>query len=279
MAIRLMREAEVPSTPSDRVFRESRLRCVVFVLVCLGACLAMIISRWPGSIAAYCIGAVIVAFLLAGRRFITGPFRPSNWLVRATGDGLFLHFRYYLNDHLSPDDPTVAFVPYQDIRSARLVRERVKTLDSDGTTHTVIRYVEFELASDPALLAAALVAESARHEVPEKRWYGSSTTLYRHYPVRMQSPPFLRIQWHALPGASTFLDGLPSRVEIAPAVRVSEDFADLERLTSEEQKQRLRELNQRGQTIAAVYLARKLYGLDLTAATKLVKALSGESQS
>jgi hypothetical protein len=155
----------------------------------------------------------------------------------------------------------------------------VKTLDSDGRTHTVIRYVEFELASDPAPLAAALIAESARRGIPQKRWYGSSTTLYRHYPVRMQSPPFLRIHWHAMPRVSTFLESLPSRVEIAPPVKVSEDFADMESLTSGAQKQRLRELNQRGQTIAAVYLARKLYGLDLTAATKLVRELDGDSHS
>jgi hypothetical protein len=68
-------------------------------------------------------------------------------------------------------------------------------------------------------------------------------------------------------------------VEIAPAVKLSEDFANLKGLTREQQEQRLRDLYQRGHTIEAVHLARQLYGMDLTQASKFVKELSAEMRS
>jgi hypothetical protein len=80
-----------------------------------------------------------------------------------------------------------------------------------------------------------------------------------------------------VPGAKAFLDALRSYVEIAASVRISEDYAGLRGLLREQQEQRLRQLNQRGNTIDAVYMARRLYGLDLTQASKFVKELSAGS--
>jgi len=274
MAIRLMRENDVPTTTRDLVFRASRLYAILFVLVCLGACAAMIVSDHPRAPFSYYISGLTVLTLLLMRRLVIARFHPSNWLVRTADDGLFIHFRSYLNDRLSAEDSTVVFLAYSDIRSARLVRERLRTLDSDGTKTETHRLVELELAIDPTPLAQALATECARPGTPEKRWYGSSTTLYRDYPVLMQSPPFLRVAWRAVPGATAFLDGLRPRVEIAPAVNISEDFANLQGLTREQQEQRLRDLNQRGHTIEAVHLARQLYGMDLTQASKFVEELS-----
>ncbi len=279
MAIRLMREKDVPTTTRDRVFRASRLYAILFVLSCLGICVWMIVFHHPRPPLDYCICGVILLALILMRGLVTARFHPSNWLVRASDDGLFIHFRSYLNDDLSAEDSTVVFLAYADIRSARLVRERLRTLDSDGEKTETRRLVEFELAVDPAPLAQALAAECARPGVPQKRWYGTSTTLYRDYPLLMQSPTFLRVEWRAVPSATAFLDGLRQRVEIAPAVKTSEDFANLKGLTREQQEQRLRDLNQRGQTIEAVHLARRLYGMDLTQASKFVKELDGAMRS
>jgi hypothetical protein len=82
-----------------------------------------------------------------------------------------------------------------------------------------------------------------------------------------------------VPGAKAFLNVLRSYVEIAAPIKVSEDLANLHGLTRDQQEQKLRELNQRGQTIDAVYMAKRLYGLDLTQATNYVKELSGRSVS
>ena len=277
MTMRLMRALEVPETPRDRLFRASRWHAVLLVVLCAGACAAMIWRHWPAPRPAYYISAAILVFLFLMHRFITARFHPSNWLVRMNDEGLFIHFRSYLNEHLPAEDPTVVFLGFKDIRSARRVREwlTVRTMNNSSETQ-LHRYVELELAVDPTPLAQALAEECARPGVPEKRWYGTSSTLYRDYPVLMQSPPFLRLEWRVAPSARAFLKGLEGRVEIAEPISVSRDFTNMQTLTRNEQEKRLRELDQRGETIAAVYLARKLYGLDLTEATDHVKNLRGE---
>lgn len=282
MAIRLMREIDVPATPRDRVFRSSRLSAVVAVLICLAACAAMIIFHWPAPrLSDYFSGAILLLLFLL-RRFVTARFHPSNWLVRMRNDGLYIHFRSYLNDHLSAEDPTVVFLPYEAIRSARLVREKVETPDParNNTVDTqTLRWVEFELAIDPAPLATALATECARPAAMVKHWYGESSTLYRDYPILMQSPPFLRVKWQVVPRASVFLSALQGRVEIAPSVNIAADFSNLKGLPRDQQEQRLRDLDQRGHTIDAVYMATQLYGLNLTQATSFVGELRGRSQS
>jgi len=269
MAMAPMRAGEVPTMPRDRIFRSSRLYASMFVLGCIAACAAMIFFQWPRPPAAYVISAVILLVLWLAHRMIAARFHPSNWLVRLGDDGLFIHFRSYLNEHLSAEDPTVVFLPYSDVRSARMVR---------AADEQTIRWVELELGIDPAPPVAALATESRRPGVWEKRWYGRSATVYEDYPVRMQTPPFLRVKWQVKPRASVLLDGLRQRVEIAPEVLVSEDFSDLRQLPPEQRERRLRELNERGQTIAAVYMARMLYGCELAEATKLVQGLRKESQ-
>jgi hypothetical protein len=274
--MQLMRAAEVPQTERDLVFRASRLHAVLTVLASLGFCGWFILHTWPHPKVAYVVSAVILLLLLLMHRFVTCRFHPSNWLVRVGDEGLFIHFRSYLNDHLSPDDLTVVFLAYSEIRSVRLVREHVKTPDMNGRSTTEIQHwVELELSTDPAALVDALGTERGRPAAMEKRWYGTSSTLYLDYPVQIQTPPFLRVRWQVVPQAAVLLRALRPRVEIAPEVKVSEDFSALQSLPAAEQEKRLRELNQHGQTIAAIYMARRLYGCNLTEATNLVKGLRG----
>lgn len=278
--MQLIRAIDVLETARDQVFRASRLRAILFVLICACACAAMLLFHWPRPRLAYYLSAVIVLVLLVARHFVTARFHPLNWLARIGDEGVFLHFRSYLNDRLSSEDPTVVFLAYSDIRSARLVQERLKTRDMEGAVETQIRRcVEFELAIDSTRLVAALTTERARPGAWEKRWYGRSATLYGDYPVQMQSPPFLRVEWQVVPRASKFLELLRPRVEIGAPVVVSEDFANLHELPRGQQEKRLRDLDQHGQTTAAVYMARKLYALDLAGATKFVKSLREGAQS
>lgn len=276
MAMRLMRAVDVPETERDVLFRASRFHAVLFVLISLGACAAVLFYRWPARKVSYYIAGAILLLLLALHRFVTARFHPQNWLLRKGDEGLFIHFRSYLNERLSPADPTVLFLAYSEIRSARLVREHLTVLDSSNQNRTatqIIRWIELELAIDPAPVSAALDAEDSRPGAAEKHWYGSSTSLYLDYPVQMQVPPFLRIKWQVVPGALAFLDALPEGIEIAPEVVVKADFANLKYLPAEEQKKRLRELDQRGQRLAAIYLARRTYGCSLGEATDIVNNL------
>ena len=276
--MQLMRAAEVPQTDRDLVFRASRLHAVLTVIVCLGFCVWFILHTWPHPRIAYIASGVILLFLLLMHQLVIGRFHPLNWLVRASDEGLFIHFRSYLNEHLSPDDPTVVFLPYSEIRSARLVRERVTTPDMNGRSTTEFQHwVELELATASAPLVDALATERGRSGATEKRWYGTSSTLYLDYPVQIETPPFLRIRWQVVPRAAVLIEALRPRVEIAPDVKVSENFSALQNLSAAEQEKRLRELSRRGQDFAAIYIARRLYGCSLTEATTLVRGLSGGS--
>jgi ribosomal protein L7/L12 len=85
-----------------------------------------------------------------------------------------------------------------------------------------------------------------------------------------------------VPSARKFLDALRPYTIIADPVLITQDFAHLEGLSREEQLRRLRELADRGQSVAAVYTARKLYGCGLTEAKQMVESLesaAGEEHS
>ena len=276
--MRLLRLRDVDVRPDDRVFRHRRLRALLVWLVGFGAaatmCLFALSGRWkPG----YVFGPVLMLFVLATTRFVSARFHPSNWLVRANANGLAVHYRSYLNDELSADEPSVAVLEFGEIRSARLVRERVETPDPSGrstrqTQH--LRYVEFELAGDTAPLATALQSEHAAKAPVVKRWYGSGSTLYRDYPVTLATPPFLRIRWDVAPGASALLESLRPYTRIAEPVSLTQDFSRLQSLGRAEQREQLRNLAMRGQVVTAIYLARQLYGFSLEEAKDMVAGLA-----
>jgi hypothetical protein len=273
--MRVLRSSEVETTPRDQVFAYSRVNALVIAFIAIAA-VAVLLFRavslhWN---AGFYIAGVILFFLALTCRFVTARFRPSNWLVRINDLGLYIQFRSYLNYHLPADDLTVVFVSCQEIRSARLLRERVRVTDSQGHNSTQLRrYVELELAGNTDALAKALQAEVSEKAPSEKRWYGSSSTLYEDHPVRMQSPPFLQLRWQVVPGVRKFLDALRPYTTIADPVSISQDFTNLQGLSRTEQEQRLRDLHQRGETIAAIYMARKLYGCSMQEAQSIVEGV------
>ena len=277
--MRLLRLADVETSPRDRVFAYSRAMALLIASLVIAGMAGLLFraysTHWnPG----YYFAAVILLFLLLLCRFITARFRPSNWLVRMNDLGMYVQFRSYLNYHLPADDVTVVFISYQEIRSARLIRERAQVPDAQGKTATqILRYVELELAGNLDALSKALDTELTERAPSEKHWYGSSSTLYQDHPARLEFPPFLRLRWRVLPGPHRFLDGLRLYTTIADPVSITQDFAHLQGLNREEQHRRLRELDQRGETIAAIYLARQLYRCGTAEAKAMVEGLRHES--
>lgn len=275
--MQLLRLADVQISPSDRVYSYSRTRAAVVLLIVLGTVAWLsfhaVTAGWKVG---YYIAAAVLLFFLLAVRFITARFRSSNWLVRANDQAIFIQFRSYLNYHFPPEDMTVVFLSYGEIRWARMIRERVETLDPQGhgTTTQYLRYVELEIGGDVAPLAKALNAEITEKAPMEKRWYGRSSTEYQDHPVRMPRTPFLQLRWQVVPGAKKFLEALRQYTTIADPVSLTQDFVNLQNLGPEEQLRRLRELNERGEKIAAIYLARKLYGCGLAEAKDMVEQLS-----
>jgi len=220
--VQLLRLTDVEGSPRDRVFGYSRVNAALGAIIAIAAMAALLFrantAHWR---AGYYLAAVIFVFLVLTQRFITARFRPTNWLVRMNDAGLYIQFRSYLNYHLPAEDLTVVFVPYQEIRAARLVRERARVSDSEGGTATQIRrYIELELAGATSALEKALQAEITEKAPVERGLLFSSSTLYEDYPVRMPSPPFLRICWQARPRAEKFLEALRPNAAIAAATGI-----------------------------------------------------------
>ncbi len=85
----------------------------------------------------------------------------------------------------------------------------------------------------------------------------------------------MQLEWKVVPGTGVLFEALRPYTTIADLINVSTDFVDLEGLNSEDQERRPRELLDRGQTITAVYIARRLYRYDLHQARAFVEGLRG----
>jgi hypothetical protein len=266
----LMRIGDVPIAAGDRVFRYSRARAVA--LAFLAACTTLVLA-WVGwtrhsLLASYCAALGALALLLL-RRFVLARFRPSNWLVRMSNSGLYVQLRSYLNFHFPVDAPTVVFLRDDEIQRGRIVNERRGIPDPERPARNqyVVQtrtLVVLELAEDAARVADAIAREKQRR----------IGTTFRHYPVRVTSARQLQIEWGVVPPARTFLDGLASRVAVTAPERTARDYKALAGLSRHEQEQRLAELAETGQHMAAVALARELFALDLSEATELLHRLS-----
>jgi len=153
--MKLLRASEIQVTDEAAVFRYSRFRAASTALLALGLgiiCLLLGRKQFVGvaRYISYYIGAMLLLALFFLRGYITARFRGSNWLAQTVPTGLFLKFRSYLNHGLPDSNQIVVFIPYQEIRSAGLLTERVASTNPQGqrTTRTN-RYVEFDLTGDP----------------------------------------------------------------------------------------------------------------------------------
>jgi len=281
--MRLLQLRDVEIGSSDRVFRHPQGRALAIYLIAIGGVGWMFFYAFTrGWKFGYLFGGGLLFFLALMLRMVTARFRPSNWLVRMGETGFYVQYRSYLNYQLPGDEPSVVFISYGEIASARLVRERIKVPDptEQGAAQTnTLRYVELELSGDTAPLERALQTEQTEKAPMEKHWYGKTSTLYCDYPITMGTPPFLRIRWEVVPTAQKFLDALRPYTPIIEPVVVAQDFVHLKSLTPKEQKQRLRELVQRGDVITAIYTARRLYECDLGEAKQIVEQLRGPNEA
>jgi len=278
--VRLLRTADVPASEQDLLFLHSRARALIGVGALLAATAMSTVLGWQRhTLLLYYIAAVLLGSLVVFQGLVTARFRPTNWLVRATDDGLYIKFRSYLNYRFPTDQLTVVFIPYHAIKSARVVRERRELPDYDasprGGSVTVQRAttVVLHLTGD-----ATPVTKAIDDEVRRITGRDRPSTRYRHAPVRMSSANALELDWAVVPRASALVALLSGHGVPTETADATTDYAHLERLTRDEQEKRLLELVEKGNTIAAIQIARRLYGYDLTRAKQFVDGL-GSSRS
>lgn len=119
--VRLLRLQDVQVGPNDRVFRHARMRTLIIWLAGFAATAVLFFraysAKWmPG----YIFGPFLLLSLLLTLRYVTARFHSSNWLVRMNDVGIYVQYRSYLNYGMSADDPSVVFLSFGEIASARL---------------------------------------------------------------------------------------------------------------------------------------------------------------
>lgn len=278
--MQFFRLAHVPPQPGERVFAYSRCRAVLAAALLAGLAFGAIFYAWArGAWLGYYIGGVLLLCLMIFHKLITARFRSSNWLVRATNDGLFVKFRSYLNAHFDDRDLTVVFFPYSEITAATLVRLVRELADREGShesrgTRSTRRAVELEVAIDCIELSKLLANERERIFGKSVVGAGKISTRYQHMPVRLTALRRLRVDWGVVPDPQSLIEIL-ARHSIAWETAVDEtDFTRLEKLPKAEQEARLLELIEGGDKLGAVALTRRLYAFDLARAKEFVEELA-----
>ncbi len=237
--MKLLRAGEVPETARDSLFRYSRVRAVVGFLLLAVLTAALILFGAPGgSLLAYYGAGVLVIVAIVFSRLLIARFHAFNWLVRMTDDGLFIKFRSYLNCHFTADNPTVVFIPYSDMRSARLVRQRqeIRNEHERSTEVWVKSLVELELACDTRALKQALMEERQGSGPKASRWYGSTSIVYRHYPVTVLDNHRLQLEWGVVPRAETFVQSLSRHTQVMAPAEELKDYGSRQKLSPEQKE-------------------------------------------
>jgi len=100
---RLLRIADVPASEQDLLFLHPRARALIGAGALLAAGIVSTVLGWQRhTLLLYYVAAVLLGALVVFQGLITARFRPTNWLVRATDDGLYIKFRSYLNYRFPP---------------------------------------------------------------------------------------------------------------------------------------------------------------------------------
>jgi len=280
--MRFLRADEVETSDADVVFRESSWNKALAVIFCwgvAGACLYIAAAQrvW--------LMWVIAAFMfLIGWAFF-GLWRKtrlaSNWIVRipASGGTMLIKYRSYANPHL----------PAEDLIAMELAAEEVEWVGIEGVTyikpkqyHGVEKekntFLELRVSERIVAEVASKLAEERRREAPPRGLF-KSTSKSLHYPVTADGR-VIRVKFR---GGNTYVTpGVRRAVEVisqglgVTVAGMGKSMVDLAKVNAEEAEGMIRTLAETGDVIAAIELARRVYGCSLAEAKKLVEDLVGK---
>ena len=227
---------------------------------------------------------VCLAGLLGGLAYFTtflAALKPSNWVLRATPDGLYVKLRAFTDHRRPEDDPIVAFIPRREVRWLRT---------HDQLARTVERGSQFVHREDDALSAQQyleidlhggdLAELKTRLERERGVWGSTSVKGVRQKSkgaaVSIRPEDVIRIDWKTKgtrlrPKLSEAMAHLGREYPLAPDLKSEQKQAkDLDR---DAQERRLLDMVMQGNTIDAVIVAKNLYGFTTTQAKQFVDDL------
>ncbi len=302
-----LREGQVPENAGDFVAREAWLGRLVasLMLFALGAgvlvagylALGEVGGGWRIELSfnslfnIFGVGIVgligllaILAGLLGGLAYFTtflAALKPSNWVLRAAPDGLYVKLRAFTDHRRPEDDPIVAFIPRREVRWLRTHDQLARHVDRGGDVASTEddalaaqQYLEIDLhGGDLAELKTRLERERGA--------WGS--TLVRGIrqkskgaAVSIRPEDVIRIDWKTKgtrlrPKLSEAMAHLGREYPMAPDLKSEQKQAkELER---DAQERRLLDMVLQGNTIDAVIVAKNLYGFTTTQAKQFVDDL------
>lgn len=274
----------VPLRPGDLVFREARLgKLIAFAIFTAATTAALIAALAPELIPpslrppraiTFAVAAALSLFALVSSYTLRASLKRSNWLVRYDGNGLFVKFRSYLNHHFPAEDAVVVYIARSEIGWIRRTHEKRVTPRNRGDTVVSATYLDIGLRdADTTELERHLTLER-RREAPMIR---RTRTKAQHYPVRVAEAGIVRVEWrdhrtNIVPRIDEAIRRLGHRITVADAEKVEPEH--ILELNRDQQESRLLDMAERGEVLAAVKLAQRLYGLSTTEAKRFVEELS-----
>ncbi|MBI5433762.1 MAG: hypothetical protein HZA52_13100 [Planctomycetes bacterium] len=276
--MRLLQPDQVASDAVERTFRHSPIGALVMSAFFTAPLIAIVWNwasfahaasevPWPAWLLLGPLALLAIAIewlcLSASREVVHTAFLPSNWLVKTTRDGLYLQLRSYQNHHFALDAPTIAYFAFDELAGVRLVKETYDAATRNDRGRTTRKWIELAFANGDTRELEAWLAAEAKRPAPETRTLGlRARTRFGHHPAVVPRAGVLYVE--ALGGG--MLAALAEHVRRAETTAVRLDADDQRPLEA-----RIGELVARGDTFAAIALARAERELSLTDAHSLIE--------
>jgi hypothetical protein len=282
--ISFLEEHDIPHGPGDIVFRQRRLGNAIAALLSTTAAAAGLFAPslgphfgWeigPAVYFSYFFGALLTLFAAFAITALKRSLAPTNWLLRLAANGIYLRYRSYLNGDY-PGEAVAAFIPVSAIGRIRPAIEKSTRIGSKGSKYNATnRRLEIIVRdADLAPFKSQIERERTRRIATKL----GSKGVFRHYPVRIRNADTIEIDWRdtqssVKPGLKAAVAILGRRFATLPETKTAR--TDPDHAGRQEQEAQIIALVERGETIQAIKLTKRLYGLSTTEARIFVDELA-----
>jgi hypothetical protein len=288
VGVELCRQPDAPMLVFTHVFREARLPGLAVALGLLGLSIAGVVALVKASeegplesaVAVVLFGIIAlvcgVAALCYGS-MARAAFGEANWILRYGPDGVLIKFRSYLNAHFPDDEPTVVWISTQEIDSVRK-RTEVHSAPRHDDPSRRMRNVLIDLrlrSLDTDALHEAI--EREKRAEPPRSGLVSSKAI--HVPVWVPERGVIRLAWRGAGGWIT--PNADRALEILSRTLRVEDpqgrKTDWRTPRGRDLDAHILELCERGETIDALAIVQRRYGMNLSQARRFIDELAGRS--
>ncbi len=192
--MKLLSEDQVPDGDVRLVFRDrSWPGLLVAWLVFFVIAVFLVYIKWgaPEMVLAVFFpgGACVLLGVLLVKR-LRRCLRPENWLLKVTGDGLYIKLHSPLTPGLPSVEGTVVFLPAEQIGAVCLTQETRKYPKRRGYTERFYNYVDVFPKEGVEVGPLVHALRAVRRRAGSPTFFGQF-----HFPVRVLEGPTIRLLW------------------------------------------------------------------------------------